>query len=97
MTFVPQVGQYLLTLPQQLEPFTLQDNPALIVALKYGKLPHTSQQGQLSNMMTLDKMADMVKITFSNAFCLNIFFIFIEISLKVVPKSSIVESQYWFR
>ena len=40
-----QVGQYLMTLPQQLEPFTMQDNPQVTVALKYGKLPYTTQQG----------------------------------------------------
>ncbi len=34
-----------MTLPQQLEPFTLQDNPQVTVALKYGKLPYTTQQG----------------------------------------------------
>ena len=36
---LPQIGDYLLTLPQQLEPFTSQDNPALLHALKHGRLP----------------------------------------------------------
>merc|ERR1712004_239516 len=44
LEYITKVGQYLLTLPQQLEPFTLQDNPTLIVALKYGKLPYNTQQ-----------------------------------------------------
>ena len=34
-----QIGDYLLTLPQQLEPFMSHDNPALASALKTGKLP----------------------------------------------------------
>jgi len=37
-----QVGQYLMTLPQQLEPFTMTDNPMLTVAVKHGKLPYAS-------------------------------------------------------
>jgi hypothetical protein len=36
---LPQVGDYLLTLPHQLEPFTSQDNPALNHALQQGVLP----------------------------------------------------------
>ena len=40
-----QIGQFLLTLPQHLEPFTLEDNPAVLVALKYGKLPYTDETG----------------------------------------------------
>ncbi|CAH1780014.1 unnamed protein product [Owenia fusiformis] len=42
--YITKIGQYLMTLPQQLEPFTMQDNPALIVALKHGKLPFTDIQ-----------------------------------------------------
>jgi len=41
-----QIGQYLMTLPQQLDPFTLDDNPALAVALKHSKLPYTAEQSQ---------------------------------------------------
>ena len=33
-----KVGDYLLTLPHQLELFMVQDNPALETALKAGKL-----------------------------------------------------------
>ena len=35
------VGQYMMTLPQHLEPFTMQDNPAVLVALRHGRLPYT--------------------------------------------------------
>lgn len=41
-----QIGQFLMTLPQHLEPFTLEDNPAVLVALKYGKLPYTDETGE---------------------------------------------------
>ena len=34
-----QIGDYLLTLPRQLEPFTSQDSVALRHALRLGKLP----------------------------------------------------------
>lgn len=38
--FVMQVGDSLLTLPEQLEPYFTQDNPTLISALKEGKIPY---------------------------------------------------------
>jgi hypothetical protein len=43
--YITKIGQYLMTLPQQLEPFTMEDNPAIIAALKHGKLPFTDEQG----------------------------------------------------
>nr|KAG5686009.1 hypothetical protein BaRGS_021366 [Batillaria attramentaria] len=39
-----EIGQYLMTLPQHLDPFTVQDSPALTVALRHSKLPYTSEQ-----------------------------------------------------
>lgn len=42
--YITKVGQYLMTLPQHLDPFTLQDSPALVVALKHGRLPYTNHQ-----------------------------------------------------
>jgi hypothetical protein len=33
----------MMTLPQHLEPFTMQDNPAVLVALKHGRLPYTDE------------------------------------------------------
>jgi len=46
MSLCFQIGQYLMTLPQQLEPFTMENNPMLTVAIKYGKLPYTGDVGQ---------------------------------------------------
>ena len=40
-----QIGDYLLTLPQQLEPFITQENPALEAAMKAGNLPYPELQG----------------------------------------------------
>ncbi|KAK7114475.1 conserved oligomeric Golgi complex subunit 7-like [Littorina saxatilis] len=42
--YITKIGQYLMTLPQHLDPFTLQDSPALTVALRHSKLPYTSEQ-----------------------------------------------------
>ncbi|XP_065068416.1 conserved oligomeric Golgi complex subunit 7-like [Rhopilema esculentum] len=41
---ITDVGDYLLTLPQQLEPFFTQDNTFLSTALKAGQIPYTDQQ-----------------------------------------------------
>ncbi|CAL1543486.1 unnamed protein product [Lymnaea stagnalis] len=45
--YITKVGQYLMTLPQHLDPFTLQDSPALTVALKHGRLPFTNHQAEV--------------------------------------------------
>lgn len=39
LPYITEVGDYLLTLPQQLEPLSSQDNPRLMAALKVGYLP----------------------------------------------------------
>ncbi|KAK3584557.1 hypothetical protein CHS0354_030563 [Potamilus streckersoni] len=41
--YITKIGQYMMTLPQHLDPFMLQDNAAVIVALKHGKLPYTDE------------------------------------------------------
>ncbi|KAH3692541.1 conserved oligomeric Golgi complex subunit 7-like [Dreissena polymorpha] len=41
--YITKIGQFLMTLPQHLEPFTLEDDPAVQVAVKYGKLPFTDE------------------------------------------------------
>ncbi|KAL8588662.1 hypothetical protein ACOMHN_001979 [Nucella lapillus] len=41
--YITKIGQYLMTLPQHLDPFTMQDSPALTVALRHSKLPYTSE------------------------------------------------------
>lgn len=48
--YITKVGQYLMTLPQQLEPFTLQDNPTLAVAVKHGKLPYTTSSEETEHL-----------------------------------------------
>ncbi|ELT88100.1 hypothetical protein CAPTEDRAFT_161050 [Capitella teleta] len=49
--YITKIGQYLMTLPQQLEPFTQEDNPALCVALKHGRLPHTLDQTDMPEQL----------------------------------------------
>ncbi|KAL5483724.1 hypothetical protein EMCRGX_G020132 [Ephydatia muelleri] len=44
LSYITEVGDYLLTLPQQLEPFSSQDNPGLMAALKVGYLPGQSHE-----------------------------------------------------
>ncbi|XP_013416401.1 conserved oligomeric Golgi complex subunit 7 [Lingula anatina] len=51
--YITQVGQYLMTIPQHLEPFTTQDNPALLVAVKHGKLPYTEEQESFEQIADL--------------------------------------------
>ncbi|PSN54981.1 Conserved oligomeric Golgi complex subunit 7 [Blattella germanica] len=48
--YITQIGQYLMTLPQHLEPFLLQDNPSLTLALQvadaeYGMLYGETEGG----------------------------------------------------
>ena len=43
--YLCQIGQYVMTLPQQLEPFTTHENPALEKALKAGRLPYPPPEG----------------------------------------------------
>lgn len=42
--YITQIGQHLITLPQHIEPFVVDDNPALQLALKNGKLPYILEQ-----------------------------------------------------
>lgn len=55
MEYITQIGQYLMMLPQHLEPFVLQENRGLTRALSEHTFPHgrppgtsLSQTGQLS-------------------------------------------------
>jgi conserved oligomeric Golgi complex subunit 7 len=64
--YITQIGQYLLTLPQNFEPFTMQDNTNLKVALRRGKLPFLDQN-DLSDDITacwLDSIATATVIAF---------------------------------
>jgi len=44
--YITHIGDYLLTLPQQLEPFITQENPALEAAMKAGNLPFPDLQDE---------------------------------------------------
>lgn len=47
--YITKIGQYLLTLPQNFEPFIMQDNYELVLALKYGKLPYLEESYELES------------------------------------------------
>jgi conserved oligomeric Golgi complex subunit 7 len=49
--YITKIGQYLLTLPQNFEPFTMQDNSYLVVALRKSKLPYLDEK-ELSDDIT---------------------------------------------
>jgi hypothetical protein len=67
--YITKIGQYLLTLPQNFEPFTMQDNANLIVALHKGsKLPYLDEK-DLSDDITscwLDSIANATVVNFSD-------------------------------
>lgn len=44
--YITHIGDYLLTLPQQLEPYITQENPGLEAAMKAGNLPFPDLQDQ---------------------------------------------------
>ncbi|KAI0226391.1 Conserved oligomeric Golgi complex subunit 7 [Lamellibrachia satsuma] len=52
--YITKIGQYLMTLPQQLDPFSLEDNPALTTALRHSNLPYTTIQSE-----SLESLADV--------------------------------------
>lgn len=41
-----QIGQYIMSLPLNLEPFVTQEDSALELALRAGKLPFPPEQGE---------------------------------------------------
>ena len=67
--YITKIGQYLLTLPQNFEPFTMQDNANLVVALhKGGKLPYLDEK-DLSDDITscwLDSIANATVFNYSD-------------------------------
>lgn len=69
--YITKIGQYLLTLPQNFEPFTMQENSNLVVALKNGKLPFLDEQ-DLSDDLTACWLDSIANATYSS-FCEEIF------------------------
>lgn len=69
--YITKIGQYLLTLPQNFEPFTMQENSHLVVALQRGKLPFLDEQ-DLSDDLTACWLDSIANATYS-AFCDEVF------------------------
>nr|XP_018910859.1 PREDICTED: conserved oligomeric Golgi complex subunit 7 [Bemisia tabaci] len=55
--YVTQIGEYLITLPQHLEPFLLRENPALVSALRLADLSYQSNQSADSASILLNMVA----------------------------------------
>ncbi|KPP72709.1 conserved oligomeric Golgi complex subunit 7-like [Scleropages formosus] len=56
MEYITNIGQYIMSLPLNLEPFVTQEDPALELALHAGKLPFPPEQGD--ELPELDNTAD---------------------------------------
>jgi len=54
LSYITQVGDCLLTLPQQLEPYFVQDNDPLMRALQAGKVPFTNDEGTQAENIDFD-------------------------------------------
>ncbi|XP_011299070.1 conserved oligomeric Golgi complex subunit 7 isoform X1 [Fopius arisanus] len=59
--YITQVGQYLMTLPQHLEPFLLRDNPSLVHALRAADAQYT--QGSAEGGFTATLLGIVAKGT----------------------------------
>uniref|UniRef100_H0X3T8 Conserved oligomeric Golgi complex subunit 7 n=1 Tax=Otolemur garnettii TaxID=30611 RepID=H0X3T8_OTOGA len=56
LEYISNIGQYIMSLPLNLEPFVTQEDSALELALHAGKLPFPPEQGD--ELPELDNMAD---------------------------------------
>ncbi|XP_024416131.2 conserved oligomeric Golgi complex subunit 7 isoform X1 [Desmodus rotundus] len=56
LEYISNIGQYIMSLPLNLEPFVTQEDSALELALRAGKLPFPPEQGD--ELSELDNMAD---------------------------------------
>ena len=48
-----------MTLPQHLEPFTMEDNPSVLIALKHGRLPYTDETGIFDGLYYIHRNVTM--------------------------------------
>ncbi|KFM79726.1 Conserved oligomeric Golgi complex subunit 7, partial [Stegodyphus mimosarum] len=72
--YITEVGQYLMTIPQHIEPFILRDNPALHTALKNCNMPHSVEQDSSSNVA--DYLLECLARRITDCYCENILRIF---------------------
>lgn len=63
--YITKIGQYLLTLPQNFEPFTMHGNNNLLIALKKGKLPYLDEK-DLSDDITACWLDSIANATYAN-------------------------------
>lgn len=58
--YITQIGQYLLTIPQHLEPFLLQDNIAFKVGLKYSDIKNYSTDMNVNDSNGTEYLLDCI-------------------------------------
>lgn len=63
--YITKIGQYLLTLPQNFEPFTMHDSNNLLIALRKGKLPYLDEK-DLSDDITACWLDSIANATYAN-------------------------------
>lgn len=68
--YITEVGQYLMTIPQHIEPFILRDNPGLHTALKNCNLPNELEQDSTSNVA--DYLLECLARRITDCYCENI-------------------------
>ncbi|GFS71825.1 conserved oligomeric Golgi complex subunit 7 [Nephila pilipes] len=68
--YITEVGQYLMTIPQHIEPFILRDNPGLHTALKNCNLPQELEQDTTSNVA--DYLLECLARRITDCYCENI-------------------------
>ena len=66
--YITKIGQYLLTLPQNFESFTMQDSTSLIIALRKGHLPYLDEKDLSDDLLAcwLDSIANATYVTLSD-------------------------------
>ncbi|KAK7872478.1 hypothetical protein R5R35_014269 [Gryllus longicercus] len=69
--YITQIGQYLMTLPQHMEPFLLRDNPALAMALTVADAEYdaSSSKGQTEGEGYADVLLGLVARGTCQTFC----------------------------
>ncbi|XP_007951381.1 conserved oligomeric Golgi complex subunit 7 [Orycteropus afer afer] len=65
LEYISNIGQYIMSLPLNLEPFVTQEDSALELALHAGKLPFPPEQGD--ELPELDNMADNWLVSIARA------------------------------
>ena len=72
--YITQIGQYLMTLPQHLEPYMTNENPSLSRAFQVNKLKKRYYKKKMVHRITFFYMVKRPFLTFPADFSIPIFF-----------------------